>query len=111
MIKQIVKCWNNSVNGNIYFRISALEERLSEADDLNHPHEEVAILKMELEELLLEKISMLRQKARISWLKEGDRNSKFFHQSILRRRAHNRIQELSWRGELLKDRCYKVSFS
>ncbi|RZC29900.1 Exocyst complex component SEC6 isoform B [Glycine soja] len=38
--------------------------------------------------------SMLRQKARVKWLKEGDRNSAYFHKMINHRRRHNAIQGL-----------------
>lgn len=36
--------------------------------------------------------SILRQKSRDTWLKEGDRNSKFFHISPMVRRSKNKIQ-------------------
>ena len=38
--------------------------------------------------------SMLRQKTRVKWLKEGDKNSAYFHKLIDYRRRHNGIQGL-----------------
>ena len=35
-----------------------------------------------------------RQKSRIQWLKEGERNTKFFHRSTMANRAHNRISSI-----------------
>lgn len=35
-----------------------------------------------------------KQKSRNRWLKEGERNTKFFHRSTIQRRIHNRIQQL-----------------
>lgn len=35
--------------------------------------------------------SFYRQKSRIQWLKGGDKNTKFFHQSVKRRQLSNRI--------------------
>lgn len=32
-----------------------------------------------------------RQKSRIQWLKEGERNTRFFHKSTMANKAHNRI--------------------
>lgn len=46
---------------------------------------------------------MLKQKARISWLKEGDRNTKFFHQAIQRRRSRNNIRKLTYKGKSIID--------
>ncbi|KAH1213353.1 putative ribonuclease H protein [Glycine max] len=47
--------------------------------------------------------SMLRQKARVKWLKEGDRNSAYFHNMLNHRRRHNAIQGLIIDGEWVQD--------
>eukprot|EP00253_Pinus_taeda_P036049 PITA_36049 len=36
----------------------------------------------------------LRQKSRVRWIKEGESNTKFFHESTLSHRSHNKILEL-----------------
>ena len=35
-----------------------------------------------------------KQKSRVNWLKEGDRNTNFFHKAMLQRHQHNRIFSL-----------------
>ena len=35
-----------------------------------------------------------RQKSRVLWLREGDRNSKYFHALVRQRRERNRITQL-----------------
>jgi len=46
-------------------------------------------------DLRLQEESFYRQKSRVRWLKEGDLNTNFFHQSINKRHLHNRIISLS----------------
>eukprot|EP00253_Pinus_taeda_P003921 PITA_03921 len=42
-----------------------------------------------------------RQNSRVKWLKEGERNTKFFHRLTLANRAHNRISSIKDEGEQL----------
>ena len=49
--------------------------------------------------------SMLRQKARIKWLKEGDRNSTYFHRLINHRRRKNAIPGIFMDGVWIHEPC------
>ncbi|KAK1403140.1 hypothetical protein POM88_002745 [Heracleum sosnowskyi] len=102
-VKHVIKTWNLSVNGNIFHKISELEEKVAKLEEDNGPRNDLAILKMSLEELCLTRDSMLKQKAIVDWLKEGDRNTKFFHQVIQKRRARNSIKKLICNGRLSYD--------
>ena len=47
--------------------------------------------------------SMLRQKSRVKWIREGDRNSAYFHRMINHRRRINAIQGLLIAGEWVQE--------
>ena len=49
--------------------------------------------------------SMLRQKARIKWLKEGDNNSTYFHRLINHRRRKNAIPGIFMDGVWIHEPC------
>jgi hypothetical protein len=40
------------------------------------------------------KESLLKQKSRMNWVKEGDSNTKYFHESIKQRRGRNQLVAL-----------------
>ena len=44
-----------------------------------------------MEERAKQEEILWRQKSCIRWLKEGERNTKFFHRSTIQRRMHNNI--------------------
>jgi hypothetical protein len=51
-------------------------------------------LQEDLEERQKQEEILWRQKSRVQWLKEGERNTKFFHRSMVHRRYINRITQL-----------------
>jgi len=53
---------------------------------------------------LSQKETMWRQKSRVQWLKEGDRNTRFFHQATVVRRHRNHIRAMrSSKGSQVED--------
>ena len=46
---------------------------------------------------------MAKQKSRINWIREGDQNTKFFHQSVKARVNHNKILSLENNGTIIHD--------
>ena len=73
------------------------------------PSQEEVILKKSLQGQLWDATytyeSMLRQKARVKWLKEGDNNSTYFHRLINHRRRKNVIQGISIDGVWVHEHC------
>ncbi|KAL5747974.1 hypothetical protein ACOSQ2_025271 [Xanthoceras sorbifolium] len=56
---------------------------------------DIRLVEKELDDLLLQEEIYWRQRSRVSWLKFGDRNSKFFHAKASARRKVNEILGLS----------------
>lgn len=53
--------------------------------------EKVKHIHNQLEERRKQEEILWKQKSRIRWLKEGERNTKFFHKTTVQRRMHNTI--------------------
>ena len=72
--------------------VDVIQEEL-ERDPFNEDLKfEAAVYLQELNMAYLEEESILKQKAKISWLKEGDCNSKFFHNFVKGRINRGRIE-------------------
>ena len=52
------------------------------------------IIQKKLEERYTQEEILWRQKSRIQWLKEGEKNNAFFHHSMIQRRQVNKITRL-----------------
>jgi exonuclease III len=100
-LKQTLKSWNRHTFGNIFESQKQLMEQMNEiqckireqgfTEDLKDQELKVnhQIANRKKQEEILWK-----QKSRIQWLKEGDRNTKFFHRATIQRRHSNKITHL-----------------
>ncbi|XP_028216529.1 uncharacterized protein LOC114398545 [Glycine soja] len=105
LLKQCLKQWslsNGEANArkvnNIKNELNALENGLND-----RPLSQVEVnlkksLQVQLWEATYAYESMLRQKARVKWLKEGDNNFTYFHRLINHRRRKNAIQGIFMDG-------------
>ena len=108
-LKGDLKLWNKQVFRDVGLKRQQLEYDLQFFDEKKGTSfltSEERVLreayKSELEKLaLLEEVSW-RQKSRVLWLKEGDNNSKFFHQMANSHRRNNYIERVEVDGAVYK---------
>jgi hypothetical protein len=89
--------WNKYIFGVTKSRIRELEDRLKVVQDLDPSSANLAMeasLSAKLNEWLEKEELKWKQKSRELWLKEGDRNSKFFHLSTLVHCRRNQIADI-----------------
>lgn len=100
-VKAALKAWNFLVFGRVDERIRKAGEELDAIQSqlsLNQFNERLAeeeILKLdELNQALDTEEAFFKQKARVSWLKDGDHNTKYFHATLTEIRARNTIRRI-----------------
>eukprot|EP00253_Pinus_taeda_P011164 PITA_11164 len=97
-IKCKIKNWNKEEFGNIMEEKQKLEKEMEdiqqriilEGRDEERSKEEGRIIN-QLEERRKQEEILSRQKSRIKWLREGERNTKIFHQAMIQNRQRNHI--------------------
>ncbi|XP_030936396.1 uncharacterized protein LOC115961577 [Quercus lobata] len=95
--KEALHKWNEEIFGNIQMQISLLMQKFKEIQGNTSSKENNRLetgLQNELNEWLYRSEVLWRQKSRELWLKEGDKNSKFFHLSTIIRRRRNTIEAI-----------------
>eukprot|EP00253_Pinus_taeda_P025221 PITA_25221 len=97
-IKHKIRKWNKEDFGNTFEEKQKLEKEMEEVQqqiilegrDEEMCKEESSLISQLVERRKQEEI-LWRQKSRINWLREGERNTKFFHQAMIQHRQRNRI--------------------
>lgn len=51
-------------------------------------------IQQQLHNMLRREEVFWKDKSRVHWLKEGEKNTKFFHRSIIQHKSHNKITHL-----------------
>lgn len=110
-IKNRLKSWDLEVFGQVNLKKKELIDVIDSLDSIegqNGWNEDMIALrkatKSDLGEICLKEERMAHQKAKITWLKEGDMNSKFFHRILSHRRAKNAIVKLEKEnGDLMEE--------
>ena len=103
VMRKIDKCgkelqkWERDCFGNMKMILSRKRKKLKEVEKLairtgNNQH--VRVLQKEIEELIDKENRLWFQRAKVTWAKFGDRNSKFFHNHASQRRRKNLIRQL-----------------
>jgi hypothetical protein len=91
-----LKTWSREKFGRVDREIKKLTKRLEwlyKHNPFSHMTE-IKHVSARMDELLLRDEIMWRQISRITWLKEGDQNTKYFHRRATSRAKKNRIKTL-----------------
>ena len=107
-LKGILKVWNREVFSRVETNKLEALRRVSYWDDLEkerelglEEHEGRSKAKDDFKSLALMKEISWRQKSKETWLKEGDKNTRFFHRMENGHRRRNFLQSLSINGRRL----------
>ncbi|XP_071687205.1 uncharacterized protein [Rutidosis leptorrhynchoides] len=91
----------NWQNGNIFSKVKDLKQKLkvaqAEVDD--NPFDktvkaEAVKLLNEYRDACKDEMKILKQKVRVKWLEDGDKNSKYFHSILKSRKSKSRVESI-----------------
>nr|XP_023921575.1 uncharacterized protein LOC112033027 [Quercus suber] len=95
--KKKLKRWSRQHFRNVKNQIKKTKELLWKAEEESIRTEniqEVDRLKTELNKLCEKEENMWHQRSRVQWIKDGDKNTKFFHGTAAQRKQQNFIKGL-----------------
>ncbi|KAL3812349.1 hypothetical protein ACJIZ3_013617 [Penstemon smallii] len=97
LCKKELEAWSSNSFGNILKRAKKLREKIHvlqtgviTTESKNQKH----MLTMELEDILDKEEKMWQQRAKAHWMREGDRNTRYFHSRASGRKKKNKIKNL-----------------
>jgi hypothetical protein len=94
-VQAALRSWNKKHFGSVTKELETLRCELEGLKaDPNAARHEVRRVTDKMDELLYREEMMWLQRSRIAWLKEGDRNTSYFHRQAVWRARKNRIRKL-----------------
>lgn len=102
-VMRALRVWRRSKFKNIGRELEKACQNLARLNVSNSDHTELRRATDHMNELLYREEMLWLQWSRISWLKEGDRNTKFFHSRSVWRAKKNRISKLRDRSETIQN--------
>jgi hypothetical protein len=93
-VMKTLRSWSKRKFGNVTRELQKLREKLSSLQAVNGPREEIRAITDLMNETLYREEMLWLQRSRIDWLREGDRNTKYFHRRAVWRARRNKILKL-----------------
>ncbi|KAK1682165.1 hypothetical protein QYE76_043013 [Lolium multiflorum] len=89
-----LQSWSKTNFGSVAREVEKSRTRLEELMAMNADKQEIREVTDKMNEMLYREEMMWLQRSRISWLKEGDRNTRYFHRHAVWRARKNKIKGL-----------------
>ena len=88
--------WSSSKKGNSLEKIKWCKKQIDDikTSTTENKKQQVQEMKWQLKKAYEDEEAYWNQKSRLRWLKEGDKNTQFFHATVKGRRKRNKIQNL-----------------
>nr|XP_016450704.1 PREDICTED: uncharacterized protein LOC107775483 [Nicotiana tabacum] len=109
-LKEKLKEWSKTIQGNLKIQKQHILDQLAEIEDIQElrslneeeTHKKTSLM-LEFEENARKEEIAWRQRSRVLWLKEGDRNTKFFHRTANAHKRYNNIDKLQVNRETVEN--------
>ncbi|KAK1621216.1 hypothetical protein QYE76_026733 [Lolium multiflorum] len=102
-VMSTLQAWSKKRFGNVLRELDKSRKNLKSLKIVNADQREIRKATDLMNELLYKEELLWLQRSRITWLKEGDRNTKFFHQKAVWRARRNKIKRLKDNEGVWKD--------